>query len=156
MHTEFANTVSKVSSMFRRFRKKRLSEKLNAISNGRLVDMQLPPFRQFNQILNNDYPMVMTKAAYQACVQLPGEATKKAEVPANARWGTVYLSFMEKFQHRDDDPHEGTFDVSVLMPGGFQVPKTVKIVVDGDFDGENAFVFMLPNESWPACIHSAE
>jgi hypothetical protein len=142
--------------MFWHFEKKHLSERLKAISNGRLVDMQLPPFRQFNQILNNDYPMVMTKAAYQACVQLSGEVMKKAEVPANARWGIVYFSFMEKFQHRDDDPHEGTFDVSVLMPDGFQVPKTVKVVVDGDFDGADAFVFMLPNESWPAYIHSAE
>jgi hypothetical protein len=142
--------------MFGRFRKKRLSERFKAIKNGLLVDMQFPPFRQFNQILSNDCPMVMTKAAYQACVQLPGEVMKKAEVPANARWGIVFLSFTEKFQHCDDDPHEGTFDVNILMPGGFQVPKTVKVVVDGDFDGENAFVFMLPNESWPACIHSAE
>jgi cytochrome c1 len=138
--------------MLWRFKKKRLSERLKAIRNGRLVDMQLPPFRQFNQILNNDYPMVMTKAAYQACVQLPDEVKGKAEVPANARWGIVFLSFMERFQHREDDVHEGTFDVNVLMPGGFQVPKTVKVVVDNDFDGENAFVFMMPDQSWPGCI----
>src|ERR1035437_4755248 len=114
--------------------------------------MQLPPFRQFNQILGNDHTMVMTKAAYLACVQLPGEVIRKAEVPANARWGIVFLSFMEKFQNRNDDPHEGTFDVSVLIPGGFQVPKTVKVVVDNDFDGDNAFVFLMPDESWPEGI----
>ena len=152
MHTGCANTVSRVSHMFWRFKKKRLSERLKAIRNGRLVDMQLPPFRQFNQILNNDYPMVMTKAAYQACVQLPDEVKGKAEVPANARWGIVFLSFMDEFQHREDDAHEGTFDVNVLMPGGFQVPKTVKVVADNDFDGENAFVFMMPDQSWPECI----
>jgi hypothetical protein len=39
--------------MFGRFRKKRLSERFKAIKNGLLVDMQFPPFRQFNQILSN-------------------------------------------------------------------------------------------------------
>ena len=152
MNTEFACTVSKVASMFSLFKKKNLGERMRAIKNGRLIDMQIAPFRQFNVILNNDFPVVMTQAAYQACVQLPGEVKGKAEVPANARWGIVYLTFMEKFQHRDDDPHEGTFDVNVLMPGGFQIPKTLKVVVDHDFDGENAFIFMMPDESWPACI----
>ena len=152
MHTELADTVSRVSRLLWRFKKKHLSERFKAIKNGRLVDMQLPPFRQFNQILGNDHTMVMTKAAYQACVQLPGEVIRKAEVPANARWGIVFLSFMEKFQNRNDDPHEGTFDVSVLIPGGFQVPKTVKVVVDNDFDGDNAFVFLMPDESWPEGI----
>jgi hypothetical protein len=138
--------------MFWPLKKKPLSERFRAKKDGRLVDMQLPPFRQFNQILGNDIPMVMTKAAYQACVQLKGEIMGKAEVPANPRWGIVFLSFMDKFQKRDDDAHEGTFDVNVLMPSGFQVSKTIKIFVDNDFDGKNAFVFMLPDESWPGCI----
>ena len=148
----FRATVSRVSRMFWPFKKKHLSERSRAIKDGRLVDMQLPPFRQFNQISNNDFRVVMTKAAYRACVQLPDEVMGKAEVPANARWGMVFLSFMEEFQHRDDNPQEGTFDVNVLMPGGFQIPKALKIVADSNFDGEDAFVFMLPAESWPSCI----
>jgi hypothetical protein len=133
--------------MFWNFKKRNRSERFKAIKNGQPVDMQLPPFRQFNEIVNNNFRTVMSKAAYQACVQLPGEAKGKADVPANARWGIVYLSFMDKFQHYEDDPHEGTFDVSVLLPGGFQIGKTLKVVVDNDFDGENAFVFLMPDES---------
>jgi hypothetical protein len=151
MHLDFAVTISRVSSMFSIFRGKDLSERMRAIKKGRLIDMQLAPFRQFNVIVNNILPTVMTHAAYQACVQLPGEEWK-ADVPVNARWGIVYLTFLDKFQHWDEDLHEGTFDVSVLMPGGFQVSKTVKVIADNDFDGDNAFVFLLPDESWPACI----
>jgi hypothetical protein len=116
--------------------------------------MQLPPFRQFNEIVNNNFRTVMSKAAYQACVQLPSEVKGKVDVPANARWGIVYLSFLDKFQHCEDDPHEGTFGVSVLLPSGFQIGKTLKVIVDNDFDGETAFVFLMPDESWPACIAS--
>jgi hypothetical protein len=134
------------------FRKKDIRKRKRAIKDGRLIDMQLAPFQQFNLIVNNNFPTVMSRAAYQACVKLPGEAEAKANVPANARWGIVYLTFMYKFQHWEDDPHEGTFDVNVLMPDGFQVSKTLKIVVDNDFDGENALVFLMPDESWPECI----
>ena len=112
--------------MFWPLKKKSLSERFRAKKDGRLVDMQLPPFRQFNQILGNDIPMVMTKAAYQACVQLKDEIMGKVEVPANARWGIVFLSFMDKFQKRDDDAHEGTFDVNVLMPSGFKSPRRLR------------------------------
>ena len=132
--------------------RKHLSERMTAIKNGRLVNMQLPPFRQFNQIMQNDCPIVMTKAAYQACIELPGEVRGKAEVPANSRWGIAYLSFMEEFQNREDDPEEGTFDVNVLMAEGFNIPKTLKVVLDHEFDGEDGFVFMLPSEYWPAYI----
>jgi hypothetical protein len=138
--------------MYRLFRKKNLSQRAMAIKTGRLVDMQLPPFRQFNQIFQNNCQIVMTKDAYQECVELPVEAKRKAEVPANYRWGILYLSFIEQFQDRADDPNDGTFDVSVIMPDGFQISKTVKVVLDHDFDGKDAFIFMLPQEAWPACI----
>jgi len=125
---------------------------MRAIKDGKLIDMQVPPFRQFNQIIQNDCRIVMTIAAYRACIELPCETRGKAKVPANGRWGIVYLSFMQEFQNRTDDPQEGTFDVNVLMPDGFNVPKTLKIVLEHDFDGDDAFVFMLPDESWPLCI----
>ena len=54
-------------------------------------------------------------------MELPGETRGKAEVPAVGRWGIVYLSFMEAFQHREDDPHEGEFDVNVLTADGFNI-----------------------------------
>lgn len=138
--------------MFGILRSKRIGKRARAIRNGQLVDMQLPPFRQFNEIFQNDLTMVMTKAAYQACVELPGERRGKATVPANARWGIVFLSFMEQFQNRSDNPVEGVFDVNVLMPDGFQASKSLKVVADNDFDGKNAFVFMLLEELWPDCL----
>lgn len=138
--------------MFRNSMIRNRSERFIAIKNGQLIDMQLPPFRQFNEIVNNSFRTVMSKAAFEACVQLPGEVKGSAEVPASARWGIVYLSFMSKFQHCEEDPHEGTFDLNVLLPSGFQVTRTLKVVVDNDFDGENAFVFLMPDEFWPACI----
>lgn len=152
MHSDWTDTISGVSRMFWNIMIRNRSERFKAIENGQLVDMQLPPFRQFDEIVNNNFRTVMSKAAYEACVQLPREVRGRAEVPANARWGIV--SFMWKFQHYEEDPHEGTFDVNVLLPSGFQVPKTLKVVVDNDFDGENAFVFLMPDEFWPACIAS--
>lgn len=128
------------------FKQKQLTERSRKIKSGELVDMQVPPFVQFNRIVENDYPLYMTKAAFQACVELPGEKRGNAKIPANGRWGIVYLSFATEFQNRTDDPHEGMFDVNVLMPNGFQVPKTLKVVLDHDFDGREAFVFMLPEE----------
>ena len=94
----------------------------------------------------------MTIAAYRACVELRGEPRGRAKVPANGRWGIVYLSFMQEFQNRADDPQEGTFDVNVLIPDGFNVPKTLKVVLDYGLDGHDAFVFMLPDEPWPLRI----
>jgi hypothetical protein len=120
----------------------------SAIKAGKLIDMQLPPFRQFNQIVLNDCAMLMTKAAYEACVQLPGESLRNAKVPASFRWGVLYLGFAQAFQDREDDPQEGIFDVNVMMPDGFQIPKSVKVVA-ADLDGKEAFVFMLPDEVWP-------
>lgn len=130
------------------FSKRNLSERATALKRGELVDMQQPPFRQFNQIFENDCRMVMTKSAFEACVELPGEVRGKADVPAIGRWGIVFLSFFTTFQDRDDDPHEGTFDVNVLMPSGFLVPKVLKVVLDHDLDGEDYFIFMLPDELW--------
>jgi hypothetical protein len=135
---------------------KKAGPRRQAMKSGLLLDMQLPPFRQFNQIFQNDCQMVITKSAYQACVQLPGEARGRAEVPASYRWGILYLSFMEHFQDRADDQHEGSFDVSVMMPSGFQISKTLKVILDHDFDGKEAFVFMLPDELWPASIESRD
>ena len=131
------------------FRTKHVTPLTTALKDGRLVNMQLPPFRQFNEIMQNEYVLVMTKAAYQAVVELPGEPKRNAKVPAHARWGIVYLSFIEAFKGRKDDPVDGVFDVNVMTPDGFQFPKTVKVVVEHDFDGEEAFVFMLPEETWP-------
>ena len=110
--------------------------------------MQLPPFNQFNQLLGNDYTMLMTKAAYEQCVQLPGEPRHNAKVPANFRWGVLYVSFAEAFQDREDDPREGLFDVNVTTPDGFHISKSIKVVAD-DLEGKDAFVFMLPDEAWP-------
>jgi hypothetical protein len=141
--------TSEIPAMFSRAFGKPPSERIRATRCGRLVDMQLPPFRQFNRIVENDSPIVMTRAAYDTCVELPGETRGKAEVPAVGRWGIVYLSFMEAFQHREDDPHEGEFDVKVLMADGFNIPKTLKVVLDNEFDGDDGFVFMLPHERWP-------
>ena len=141
-----------IDGAFRVFRfsvREPLSKRRRAIKNGRLIDMQLPPFRNFNQIVQNNCPIVMTRAAYKACVVLPGETRGKAAVPSTGRWGIVYLSFMEQFQNHTDDPQEGTFEVNVMTCGGFQVPKTIKVLLDNDFDGEDGFVFMLPDEAWP-------
>jgi hypothetical protein len=108
--------------------------------------MQLPPFRQFNEIVGNYEQIFMTRAAYRACVELPGEKRGRAKITANGRWGIVYLSFATEFQNRDDDAHEGIFFVNVLLPDRFQVPKTIKVILDHDFNGRDAFVFMLPDE----------
>jgi len=148
----FDRIIHRVASVYRRSGGKHLSAQMRAIKDGRLIDMQVPPFQQFNQIMQNDCRIVMTMAAYRTCIELPGKTRGKDKVPANGRWGIVYLSFMQEFQHRADDPQEGTFDVSVLMPDGFNVPKTLKVVLDHDFDGEDAFVFMLPDEPWPLRI----
>ncbi len=75
-------------------------------------------------------------------------------IPPNFRWGILYLSFLQAFQNRKDDPHEGLFEVSVLSESGFQVAKTVKIVSDTDLNGEDGFVFMLPDETWPLAAKS--
>lgn len=131
------------------FSNKHLDERLRRIHTGELRDMQQQPFRQFNKIVQNDCRMYMTRAAFRACVELPGESRRNAKVPANGRWGIVYLSFATEFQDRSDDPHEGTFDVNVLMPDGFHRPKTLKVMLDNDFQGEDAFVFLLPDEQWP-------
>lgn len=144
--------LGKAPGAFRRSTGRELSERMRAVKCGRLVDMQLPPFRHFNQIVENDCPIVMTRAAYERCVELPGETRGKAEVPAVGRWGIVYLSFLQTFQNREDDPHEGQFEVNVLMPDGFNVPRTLKVVLDHEFDGDDGFVFMLPEESWPGYI----
>ncbi len=133
----------------RLFRRKNVTPHSRAIKDGRLVNMQIPPFRQFNEIVTNDCALVMTKAAYQACVQLPGESRRNARVPANLRWGLLYLSFVEAFKGRTDDSSEGIFDVTVTMPDGFQISKSVKVVAEDDFDGKEAFIFMMPDETWP-------
>jgi hypothetical protein len=130
------------------------SDRTRAIKSGRLIDMQQMPFRQFNRVVENDYPMYMTKAAFEACVELPGETRTKAKVPANGRWGIVYLSFAQSFQNDADDPEEGEFDVNVLLPTGFNVPRTLKVLLDREFDGEEAFVFLLPEESWPEYVRN--
>ncbi len=131
------------------FLKKHLDERSRRIKRGELLDMQKLPFRQFNQIVGNDCPIYMTRAAYQACVELPGEKRGKSIIPANGRWEILYLSFATEFQSLSGDPHEGTFEMNVLMPDGFQVPRTVKVVLDHDFHRKDALVFMLPEEPWP-------
>jgi hypothetical protein len=131
------------------FPKKHLDERSRRIKRGELIDMQKQPFRQFNQIVGNDCLIYISRAAYQECVELPGEKRGKSIIPANGRWGILYLSFATEFQNRSDDAHEGNFDMNVLMPNGFKVPRTVKVVLDHDFHGKNAFVFMLPEEQWP-------
>ncbi len=131
------------------FREQNVTPHSKAFKDGRLVTTQLPPFKQFNGIVTKDCALVMTKAAYQACVQLPGEPKINGKVPANLRWGILYLSFVESFKGRTDDSTEGVFDVGVTMPDGFQVSKCVKVVGVDDFDGKDGFIFMLPDETWP-------
>jgi hypothetical protein len=131
------------------FKKNRPDEQSRMIDTGELFDMQQMPFRQFNDIVQNDCPMYMTRAAFRTCIELPGEKRRNALIPANGRWGIVYLSFATTFQNDPNDPHEGKFDVNVLMPPGFQVSKTLKVILDHEFHGEGAFVFMLPDEQWP-------
>lgn len=145
----FDRIVKRVFRICHLSRGEALSERRRAIKDGRLVDMQLQPFRQFNQILNINFPLVMTRAAYRASIELPGETRKKNAFPANGRWGFLYLRFVETFQQRADNSEEGTFDVYVMLGEGFQVPRVIKVLLDHDFDGEEAFLFTLPDESWP-------
>lgn len=121
----------------------------SAIRAGKLIDMQRPPFNQFNRIINNNYAMLMTRAAYEACVQLPGERLKNDEIPASFRWGAFYLNFVQTFQERNDDSTEGVFDITVMKPDGFQVSKSVKVISDDHLEGKEGFVFLLPEETWP-------
>jgi hypothetical protein len=134
------------------FNLRELNPRERAVKDRRLVDMQQAPFVQFNQIVQAEFPIVISQAAYQQLVQLPGEQFDKAEVPANFRWGVLFLAFMEAFQCREDDPDVGEFDINVLMPGGLQVPKTVKVLSNRD---ENGFTFMLPGEEWDAVYGTA-
>jgi len=130
------------------FKRRNITPHSKAFKDGRLVNMQLPPFRQFNNIVTHDCALVMTKAAYQALVQLPGETRRNAKVPANFRWGVLYLRFVEEFTGRTDGSSEGVFDVTVTLPGGFQVAKSVKVAAVHDFDGKEGFIFMMPHETW--------
>lgn len=131
------------------FRRQNVTSHSKAFKEGHLVNMQLPPFRQFNGIVAKDCALVMSKAAYQACIQLPGEPRRNAKIPANFRWGILYLSFVEAFKDRTDGSTEGVFDVGVTMPDGFQISKCVKVALVEDFDGKDGFIFMLPDETWP-------
>lgn len=127
------------------FKRRKLNARAQAIRDGRIVEMQRPPFRQFIQILNCDFPLAMTKAAFEQFVRLPGEPKRKAAVPANFRWGIIFLTLVDSQQKEPSDANEALFDVNVMMPDGFQVPKTLEVVSVGE--GENkGFIFMLPDE----------
>lgn len=39
--------------------------------------------------------------------------------------------------------------MNVLMPNGFNLPRTLKVLLESDIEGTEAFVFMLPEENWP-------
>jgi hypothetical protein len=88
------------------FKRRSTTERSRKFRSGDLIDMQLPPFRQFNRIVENDYPLYMTRAAFQACVELPGEKRGRAAIPAIGRWGIVYLSFATEFQGRSDERYQ--------------------------------------------------
>lgn len=129
------------------FKRQNVSSLAAAIRGGQLIDMQRPPFQQFNQIFGNDFPILITKAAYQTCIHLPSDS-RKPKIPPNARWGFFFLSFLQEFQTHTEDSLEGFFEVNVMSEDGFQRAKNVKIV-DAMLEGEEGFVFMLPDETWP-------
>jgi hypothetical protein len=133
----------------RLFRKKNVTPHSRAIKDLRLVNMQLAPFSQFNTIVTHDCALMISKAAYQAFVQLPGESKKDAAVLPYLRWKNLFVSFAEAFQGRTDGSFEGIFDVSVTMPDGFHIARSVKVVAVAKFEGKDGFIFMMPDETWP-------
>lgn len=136
--------------MFHLFNRPKLSTREQAFRDGRLIDMQRPPFRQFNEIVNAQFPLAMTKAAFEQFIRLPGEPERNPDVPPNFRWGILFLTLIDSQQKNPTEAAEALVDVNVLMASGFQVSKTLKVVSNGD--GETAgLTFMLPHESPLEC-----
>lgn len=117
-----------------------------AIKAGLLIDMQRPPFSEFNSMLQMTWSMAMTKAAFQTFVEVPASMAQRS-ISEEARWNTLILSLVEA--HTERNEREVMVELNVLQPDGFFVPKKLKVVMDVDDDGNDAFNFMLPDETWP-------
>lgn len=143
--------------MFNFFQKRPLGPRATAIKDGLLIDMQVKPFKQFNQIVQSDLPIAMTKASFTQFIRLPGDPKKYKDVSPGSRWIVLYstlINFKDGLQQLEESK-ELLFDVDVQLPGGFQLRKTVKVVLGEDDEGGEAFTFMLPSEELASILRVA-
>ena len=125
---------------------KKQQPRRRAIKAGLLIDLQRPPFSNFNSMVRATWPMAMTKAAHQEFIAVSKSALHP-EFSEEFRWSAIMLMLFDT--QSDSKEYEVVLELNVLDAGGFFVPKKIKVVSGVDDEGNSGFNFMLPDEVWP-------
>ena len=125
---------------------KKRQPRRRAIRAGLLIDMQRPPFSNFNSVVWVTWPMAMTKAAYQEFIAVSRSALHP-EFSEEFRWSAIMFMLIDT--QSDSEEYEAILELNVLEADGFFVPKKIKVASGVDDEGNTGFNFMLPDETWP-------
>jgi hypothetical protein len=130
------------------FKKSTLSPFQAAVKKGRLVDMQVKPYIEFNRFLQYDAPTGIAPAAFKEFIDIPREKGHP-RIHKAARWALLISAVHNCIPHSENpEAVEAVIDVEIVTQSGFNRFKRVMVRVEQAPDNP-AVVLMMPDEEYP-------
>ena len=80
-HTPMRERFAMFYRLLQLVKPRELDARAQAIRDGRLVDMQRPPFRQFNEIVNCHFPLPSREPPFSSLSDYPASPKRKLRCP---------------------------------------------------------------------------